>query len=106
MKVIKRLQNNLEYINIKGIKYKFEKLHYDLNDKDYFEIIGTRFENNNELTTLCLLKTLTGYINNKYFTYQNLNEFLKLNNYLKIQYNVNFINECSLAAKRPANGVG
>ena len=96
IKTLKKSKSNLEYINIKGIKYKFEKLHYDLNDKDYFEIIGTRFKNNNELTTLCLLKTLSGYINSKNFTYQDLNKLLKLKFYIRIQGNVNFINECSL----------
>ena len=99
MKPVKRTQTklkNLESIKIKGVVYKFEKLHYDLTDKDFFEITGVRFKNNNELTTLCLLKTLSGFINNGKFTYQDLNKILKLNIYLQYQDNVNFINESSL----------
>ena len=99
MKPIKLSQNKLqklESISIKGISYKFEKLHYDLTAVDFFEINGCKFENNNELTTICLLKTLYGFIDNKKFTYETLLKDLKLNEFLRFQDNVNFINECSL----------
>ena len=89
---------NLECIRILNNTYKLSKLHYPINDQDWFEFIGVRFEYNKKFIALCLLKTITGVIQNKKFTYEDLNKDLKLNLYLHDQETIKFINEHSLAA--------
>ena len=99
MKPIKNTQtklNDLTSITILDNSYKLSKLHYPINDKDWFEFIGVRFESNKELVTLGLLKTITGVISNEAFTYETLNKDLKLRDYLKYQDVVFLVNELSL----------
>ena len=99
MKAIKNTQSklkNLEYIQILDNSYKLSKLHYPINDKDWFEFIGVRFEYNKKFITLGLLKTIIGVIQNKKFTYEDLNKELRLDLYLHDQEIIKFINEHSL----------
>ena len=99
MKPIKNTQtklNDLTSITILDNTYKLSKLHYPINDKDWFEFIGVRFESNKELVTIGLLKTIRGVVQNKTFTYETLNKDLKLRDYLKYQDVVFLVNELSL----------
>ena len=99
MKAIKNTQiklKELTSITILDSTYKLSKLRYPLNDKDWFEFIGIRFEYNKKFITLGLLKTITGVIQNESFTYESLNKDLKLYNYLTVQNNIFLINEISL----------
>ena len=93
MKAIKNTQSklkNLEYIQILDNSYKLSKLHYPINDKDWFEFIGVRFEYNKKFITLGLLKTIIGVIQNKKFTYEDLNKELRLDLYLHDQEIIKF----------------
>ena len=98
MKLIKTSSTKLKElssISVLDNTYKLSKLRYPLNDKDYFEFIGVRFEHNKKFITLCLLKTITGVIQNKEFIYEDLNKDLGLNLYLRDQETIKFINEHS-----------
>ena len=99
MKAVKNTQTKLKElssIRISDNSFKLSKLHYPINDKDWFEFIGVRFEYNKKFITLGLLKTISGVISNETFTYESLNKDLKLYDYLRFQEAIKFVNELSL----------
>ena len=88
MKAIKNSSTKLKElssIKILDNTYKLSKLHYPINDKDWFEFIGVRFEYSKKFITLGLLKTISGVIQDEQFTYETLNQDLKLRDYLRDQ---------------------
>ena len=99
MKAVKRTQTklkNLESIKIKGIVYEFVDITYKLKQEYFFTFKGIKIPNNKELCVIGLLKTLYGYIENTKFTYETLNNDLKLKNYLRDLNVIEFINITSL----------
>ena len=86
----------MKAIKILDEVYRFETITYPLDEHNYFSIDRISFVFDNKVNTSCLLKTLTGYINDKSFNFESLIRETILKDYLKDQDTINFINECSL----------
>ena len=86
----------LNSIKILNKEHKFTNKTFTIDINNYFSLDISRFQFNNKLNISCLIKTLVGHINNTDFTYKTLLKDLKLDSFLTIIDNVNFINECSL----------
>ena len=82
-------------ITIQGSEYIFEEKTYTINKNMSFKINLVRFEKDNKIIVLALLKSLIININDKEENYREFDKKLKLMNYLQHIENVDLINNIS-----------
>ena len=82
-------------IAIQGSEYIFEEKTYTINKNMSFKINLVRFEKDNKIIVLALLKSLIININDKEENYREFDKKLKLMNYLQHIENVDLINNIS-----------
>ena len=86
----------MKSIKILDKVYNFETITYPLGKDNFIKIDECKIDYNNRITSCCLLKTLEGNIEDKQFNFDKLNKEIGLKDYLRMQNNVEFVNDISL----------